>query len=328
MNELIGGIKDASLQCSHWCQTHTRPHKHPSSPVDLYRRRSSTTPANKRPDTLTPPGGRRPSNLTMSKMDSSQVCPVNYSVAETSSSSYTLSPRPALPTRPRCESASASLRYRKSPTLSIDEESGPVGEAWTSNTTIHNLPCSPKVICTPPSENTMSTVLNYSIQARKSTGSLHSSAGSLSSVSSSPSAMMTPDSSSKDVLQYHTLPNKLSHRNSMPDTAMITVIHEDCVDGSDSLSQLSNYTDEGSPRSGSTMIIRRSSLTGQLEHYRDSHSASKDLLSRKTVSHTDLNGSRSREPGFIVLNKGFRKSLRKKQSRINQIILPGIETTV
>lgn len=155
-----------------------------------------------------------------------------------------------------------------------------------------------------------------------------------------------PDTSRKGVPSHHHHPALLqnhpmfwTHRNSLPDSVMNSVIVEDQVDDqsfTDSLSQLSMCTDDGSPKTaGSTIIVRRSSLTGQLEHIRkprliatvkrnSSFDISKDQsnLSRpRAASACGLHQTLPKE--FKVLNRGYRKRKRKPI-----ILNTSIETTV
>ncbi len=142
----------------------------------------------------------------------------------------------------------------------------------------------------------------------------------------------------------HQLKTHRSYHNSLPDSVMNSVIVEDKVDGqsfTDSLSQISICTDDGSPKpTGSTIIIRRSSLTGQLEHIRKPR-----VATVKRNSSFDVSKDYSTQPGaarpravsvyagmhnqtlpkeFKVLNKGVR---RRRTSR--PIILnTSVETTV
>ena len=134
-----------------------------------------------------------------------------------------------------------------------------------------------------------------------------------------------------------------SFHSSLADSVMNSVIAEDKVDSqsfTDSLSQISTCTDDGSPKaSGSTIIIRRSSLTGQLEHIRkpravatvkrnSSFDISKDYSTQarpRAASVCGLN-NQTLPKEFKVLNRGIRRS-RKRSSR--PIILnTSVETTV
>ena len=86
------------------------------------------------------------------------------------------------------------------------------------------------------------------------------------------------------------------NKHSLSESVINSSIPEDEVDYAsvtDSLSQLSTCTDEGSPKSGSTIITRRSSLTGQIEHYRKprlfkKNSQPKELLTKKSSQGKEL----------------------------------------
>lgn len=142
----------------------------------------------------------------------------------------------------------------------------------------------------------------------------------------------------------HRSVSRTLHRNST-DNVMNSVIAEDKADvqsfASDSLSQLSTCTDDGSPKAvGSMVIIRRSSLTGQLEHVRKPRSvaavkrnSSFDVSKEHSTTNVDLVRQRAFSvcgmnkhavtDDFKVLNRGFRKRRRK------QVILnTSVETTV
>ena len=128
-----------------------------------------------------------------------------------------------------------------------------------------------------------------------------------------------------------------SHRNSLPESVMNKIVEDevDFVSVSDSLSQaslsqLSSYNEECSPKShGSTVIVRRSSLTGQVEHIRrprkrnsfndwTDSSPAKDS-SPKSSSTVNLTGG-----DYRVLNTGYKKN--RRSSKI--ILSSSIETTV
>ena len=133
----------------------------------------------------------------------------------------------------------------------------------------------------------------------------------------------------------------------MPDSVMNSVIVEDKADSqsfTDSLSQISTCTDDGSPKPmGSTIIVRRSSLTGQLEHIRrpravatvkrnSSFDVSKDYSTQPGVGRSraasmcaGLN-NQTLPKGFKVLNRGVQKSRRRTSRPI--ILNTSVETTV
>ena len=135
-------------------------------------------------------------------------------------------------------------------------------------------------------------------------------------------------------------------RNSLPpDSVMNTVIAEDGQNMTDSLSQLSTCTDEGSPKAGgSTIIVRRSSLTGQLEHVRKPRSvaavkrnSSFDVSKQHSTRVADVHqfarprcssacGMNQTLPNeFRVLNRGVR---RRRTARRPVILNTSVETTV
>lgn len=125
-------------------------------------------------------------------------------------------------------------------------------------------------------------------------------------------------------------PYSVSHRNSLPESVMNKIIEADTASISDTLSQASSsQTEEGSPKSmGSTVIVRRSSLTGQMEHIRrprkrnSLNGATETTVTKEkrpiSTSVFNLTGSEYR-----VLNTGY------KHNRRSRVILPNsIETTV
>lgn len=141
--------------------------------------------------------------------------------------------------------------------------------------------------------------------------------------------------------QHQLKTHRSYHHNSLPDSVMNSVIAEDSQSFTDSLSQISICTEDGSPKpTGSTIIVRRSSLTGQLEHIRKPR-----VATVKRNSSFDVSKDYSTQPGvtrsraasvyagmtnqtlpkeFKVLNKGVR---RRKTFR--PIILnTSVETTV
>lgn len=350
------GIKSVHLQCCSQLQQQRQMRKIQSSPqaqiyASIRRVRSSATPA------------KRPSYLSMTRNESpttsasrSQECLTDSpSLSQDTSSTLSVSSLTSLNSQPmlrqRSESAAASLRYRpvKPPTLTVHAGScGSMEETWMPATPIHELPESPKTVFSSPFSSSSASLLSHrTFQAETFRRSV--------SVSSPPGSSQTLKHNSKmmtstpNVSQphekrdyYHTLPNIHSaHRNSLTDSVMNTVIPEDQVDTSsisDSLSQLSTCTDDGSPRNtSSNVIVRRSSLTGQIEQYRKprslnkNNSASVDLC-EKPSSSTKETRSRTnsctgtKETEFRVLNKGYRS--KRKSARMSQIILPSIETTV
>ena len=191
-----------------------------------------------------------------------------------------------------------------------------------------------------------STPKNYSVKVAMSSPEVSNLEPSFRA-SSSPDVSRKPVSSKPrhhnhpPLIQLHpTL--QASQRNSLPDGVMSSVIVEDKVDSqsfTDSLSQLSTSTEDGLPKAtGSTTIVRRSSLTGQLEHIQKprsvaavkrnssfdvskEHSTKMDVARMRASSVCGMNKVVSEE--FRVLNKGIRK--RKKRP---VILHTSVETTV
>lgn len=343
MEALMTGIKTVHQQC---CQQLQQKKAQPSPQAQAYasirRVRSSATP------------GKRPTYLSMNKavscsssqeylVDNSSLSQDTVSILSASSQG-SLNSQPIL--RQRSESAAASLRSRSSskpPALSVpaSNSSGSLEEPAT----IQELPESPKTPFSSPF-----SASSQSLHSHHSPGTFRRSISTSTSPPSTSATLRhsnlvtsTPNISNPYERRdyYHTLPNfHSSNRNSLPDSVMNTVIPEDQVDNSstsDSLSQLSSCTDDGSPRNPSAVIVRRSSLTGQIEQYRKPRSLSKkssasmDLCEKPASKDTGLSRTNSctgtKETQFRVLSK-TRRSTRRKSARISQIILPSIETTV
>ena len=342
MNDLMSGIKEVHVQCRNQQLQHTQ------SATSIRRVKSTANPA------------RRPSNLSITKIEEinsrAEVCPqsqedsVDLSQSSTlsaSSSQGSSSLQPIL--RQRSESASASIRV---PTLSVQRCSVAEDTCWMPAATIHELPESPKYTLSQSSASLLSYSPVYgtaprNIESYRRSGSVSSPPSSSPTprnrsamITSTPNVSETPD---RKNYYYHTLSGvPSSHRNSIPESTLAAIIPEDMVDfGSktDSLSQLSTYTDEGSPRNSSsgTIVTRRSSLTGQIEQYRKprsgKNSSTKDLSQvapkQELPSPSNPYATWTKgDSGYRVLNKGFRKSTKKRQARMSQIILPSVETTV
>lgn len=366
MEELISGIRTVHLQCQQQQQLQLQSPVH-SDLSSIRRVRSSTTP------------NKRPSNLSITRNDVSYAnssCSQEY-LANTSflsqdtlsQSSQCLSSQPVM--RQRSESASTTYKYKphKPPTLSFQNAGSynSVEEFSVPTTTIQELPESPKFVSCASLFDCSASPSEYSIYgttprsrytrsfSASSPPSSHRSPSSqgqrydLSMVTSTPNINIAHPEGEP----YHTLPSKHSADKS-PLPVMTTVIPEDEVDNrsvTDSLSQHSQLSanEEGSPKNGSSIIVRRSSLTGQIEHYRrprahslavgkKKNSISKDL--GKTFSNYEcrlttptptppgsLGGSNSSQ--FRVLNKGVKKySSKRRSARLSQVILPSVETTV
>ncbi len=295
---------------------------------------------------------RRPSNLSVTRIEEinsrMEQCSHEESVDLSQDSTISASSQGSCSVQPvlrqRSESASATVRV---PTLSIQRCSVAEENCWMPAATIHELPESPKYTLLSQSS---ASLLSYSPVCGTASKNTESSYRRSFSVSSPPSCSPTPHSRSTMVTStpnvsqppdkyYHTLPGlPSSHRNSFTENSLAAIIPEDQVDYGckmGSLSQLSTYTDEGSPRNGSgTIVTRRSSLTGQIEQYSKPRSSknSKDLSEvapkQDLPSPSNYATWTKGDSGYRVLNKGFRKSMKKKPSRISQIILPSVETTV
>lgn len=345
MNDLMSGIKEVHVQCRN-----QRLQQQVLSATGIRRVRSSANPS------------RRPSNLSVTKIEeinsrvehcSQDSVDLSQDSTVSASSSQGSCSQPIL--RQRAESASATMRVFKPPTLSIQRCSISEETCWLPATTIHELPESPKytalsqssasllssspVYATAP-RNMESYRRSYSVSSppaasptpRSRPTTPRSRSGMMTST---PNVSETPDR--KDYYHYTLPSHHLSHRNSLQESTLAAMIPEDEVDfglKTESLSQLSTYTDEGSPRNSTgTIVTRRSSLTGQIEQYRKPRST-KDLsqVSPKEdlpspVSNIYATWTRG-DTGYRVLNKGVRKSSKKRQARMSQIILPSVETTV
>ena len=317
----MNGIKDVRTQCSmqrHRSQSSSR------GQSSIRRAQSSNSDLH------------RPSNLIMTKDEtrgSFSQSPITSPILNKSAIGTLVSP--IYPSRTRSNSARLKYKAHRPQALVVKGSEGSiatVGEATTSNTTIHELPESPRSL-----SNSNSSLYNYSVYGtapRSSSNSRRSLSASSPSSSVSSTLTSTPNvAQSPEYREYtHTHPSMYaSNRNSLPDGVMTTVIPEDEVDTGniESLSQVSACTDEGSPKNGSTIIVRRSSLTGQLEHYRKPRYLTKKISNSqisKEKSYLDKPSTPS-DQGFRVLSK-TRKSAKKRTTRYSQIILPGIETTV
>lgn len=357
----MSGIKTIHAQ-------HQSKRKRSLPQADLYssvrRVRSSATEA-MRPSNL---------NITASSTSTKDKTPDNYPSQELDSpdlsqdSTLSAASQNSPPMmRQRSASAAANLKFKPSKPSPISLPNalscGSMGEEpWLPVTTIHELPESPTYMSTTSLSNSSSSLHCYSIYSTAPRSAYRRSV----SVSSPPSSAANHRSptvltSTPNISQpyekeyYHTLPTQV-HRNCLSERVINSSIPEDEVDNAsiaDSLSQLSTCTDEGSPKNnGSTIITRRSSLTGQIEHYRKprlltkKNSQPKELLTKKSSLPMDVmiktssqrNGETSTKKdlnlllktpassaGFKVLNKG-RKS--RRYSRRTSVILPSIETTV
>ena len=149
----------------------------------------------------------------------------------------------------------------------------------------------------------------------------------------------TPDLVKNQNQNHRSSPRMSSQRKSLPETAISKLRFKDSVDslnGYDSLSQVSCCTDDGSPKSSSSLILRRSSLTGQIEHIRrreieyvkrkSNYSSSEKLLLESGQLSSSLGNVCDASREYKVLNKGHRSRSRYPYKK--QIILTSVETTV
>lgn len=249
----------------------------------------------------------------------------------------------------RSQSSSSSSRDRvNSDSLSKQSRSVSLSQdEWMQSSVIPELPESPRLSV--GGSPTLSSKYNQSTPALHY-HSLTAPRSKSSHRTSTPNNFMpvnimtsSPDISKKGQDHYAYKPLTRAQRNSLPDSVMNSVILEDQVDSSscyDSLSQLSTSTEDGSPKSrGSTLILRRSSLTGQLEHIRrprlivkrnssfgtpsEKHKVMERPRCESACSLHDLSSGQN----FKVLTRGYRKSAKRKPKKAH-IILPSVETTV
>ena len=165
-----------------------------------------------------------------------------------------------------------------------------------------------------------------------------------SKATSSPDVSRRGVSTKSDHTHHHQHPAiRVTQRTSLSDNVINSVIVEDKVDNqsfTDSLSQLSTCTDDGSPKTaGSTIIIRRSSLTGQLEHVRKPRSASavkrNSSFDVSKEHSTKFNVARQRAASMCVMNqtlpkefKVLNRGVRCRRKRKPVILNTSVETTV
>ena len=243
------------------------------------------------------------------------------------------SPRPSASSQPCNTSLSQDSFMQSMPSLSYHSYTTP---------NRHGRPASPLSMsyCQHRSYST-STPKNNAVKAPSSPKMMRLKPSFKATSSPDVSRKAVPAKSDQHQLKTHRL-----YHNSLPDSVMNSVIVEDKVDSqsfTDSLSQISTCTDDGSPKpTGSTIIVRRSSLTGQLEHIRkprtvatvkrnSSFDVSKDYSSQSGVARyraasvCGLN-NQTLPKEFKVLNKGVRKSRRRTSKPI--ILNTSVETTV
>ncbi len=105
---------------------------------------------------------------------------------------------------------------------------------------------------------------------------------------------------------YYTLPSK---------TATKGKVHHYMMFSSDNLNEVDGCLEESSKSQEKAFVVRRSSLTGQLEKFQKPWSK-------------EMKDGMMQHNGYRVLNKGVRKSLKRRSSKLDQMILPSVETTV
>lgn len=374
----MNGIQSMNTRCHN--QQQLKKQLSFPTPSDIYssiRRVRSTATAAMRPSNL---------NITRDRSttdnDSQELDTPNLSQDSTlSASSQTSLTNLNLPLmRQRSASAAANLKHKpsKPPPISIQNAvscSNIEEKPWVPATPIHELPESPTFVLSSSSPSLQC----YSIHGTALRGgyrrscSVSSPPASTRETKRSPTMITsTPNISHPcETEYYHTLPNMLSHnKQSLSEGVIKSSIPEDEVDHAsvtDSLSQLSTCTDEGSPKSsGSTIVTRRSSLTGQIEHYRKprllkkNSQSPKELLTKKNSEGKELlvkknscpleplaqtklevndsneaKGQRSTSPSLAKPSPsgvGFKVLNKGRRSRryAHRVcaVLPGIETTV
>lgn len=343
MAELMSGIKTVHGQ---YCGTRKRSLPQPDLNSSIRRVHSSAV---KRPSNLsitmaTTTKEKTPENLSQELYDPDLSQGSTLSASSQNSQSAI---------RQRSVSAAASLKFRPNKPSPVSIQSAVscnnIEEPWLPATPIHELPESPTFVSTTSLSNSSSSLHCYSIHGTAPRNGYRRSCSVSSPPASSNSNHRSPIvlTSTPNISQpyekenYHTLPNVSMLKASLSER--VCTIPEDEVDYAnvtDSLSQLSSCTDEGSPKNGSTIITRRSSLTGQIEHYRKPRLLTKknsqplDLmkeasikpnLSRSAPKLSTSGSSSSKDSGFKVLNR-VRKS--KRYSQRTTVFLPSIETTV
>lgn len=320
-NKIEGLVCDIQTVASDLC-SYRQSKQFQSSPIR--RVRSSTTPTRKSTVNVTKRDSCNIQSTSSSGVDISQEVH-NYSTRSSVISSNPNITNTGKLMRERSSSASTSIKssYRKKPQLgnnsiTLGERSVSVDGSWNLSNSIPELPESPCLSSVPDYCSSSSAL--YSLHGTAPRKESFSSPTPPSRLRHTSMVTSTPNMSrcSEGEDNYYTLPVR--------PRVMSTSIPEDEVDyANDNLSQLSACTDEGSPNS---VIIRRSSLTGQLEHFRKPRYYIKKMEIMETKSAAQCRAeSNKRDTGFRVLNKGVRKSI-KRSLRLDQVILPSVETTV
>ena len=343
MEDLTNGINQARLQCHNQCRkgtpnTSIRRARSSASPRMNQRKMSQTDPTS--PTIMvSPKEAEKPAltSPTLSSPEPQHVSPEpielrqrSISVSDSaysSSSSYmsfgSFGRNVTNSTRIRTLSLTA-------PNVSLSQGSESIGSDWLSSSTIPELPESPTMSITSSPilkvKNNSTPTLNYS--------SSTAPRPSKRSYSTSTSLSFNHEGSKPKLRDYQPFQSLSSHRNSLPEAVMNKIMEDEVDTGNvgSSLSQASlsqiSTADEGSPRSqGSTLIMRRSSLTGQVEHIRRPRYRLKNnsfhASQRSRSKSNSFNSLNTTGQEYKVLNTGFR------HNRKSRIILPNsIETTV
>lgn len=324
MDDLTNGIHEARIQCHNQCRNMT----------GIRRVRSSTyTPQ-------TPTGKRRISpSLKRIKKKSENVY----------GSSTLLSPDSAASSPEYVVQGHKSLGFTDSGYGSLNRRSKSTdmrGRALSVATSTPNVSLSqgndynPTIPELPeaPSSFSQPALTHKQIECIKSNPTLHYVSKTAPRHHRSQSTSVIPPpiisiTSSPDLSTREKNDSKLYHRNSLPESVMNKIVEGevDEVSVSDSLSQasLSQQKDEGSPKSqSSTVIVRRSSLTGQVEHVRRprKRNSCNDFVDGVFKTNIGIKSSSTfnlTATEYRVLNTGF------KRNRKNRVILPNsVETTV
>ena len=324
MESLANGVKEAREQCGRRRRLSSQ-----NSQTALRRVSSSVSPGKNL---------RKPS-LIQEETDGALIEDRPSSRSSTNTSKESLRDSPVLGTHKgsfsdsmnSVHSAPSKLYHReRAATVPTDvrvqqEDSDVFVSNWLANTTIPELPESPNSVRSSPSSSHRTHV---------------TSSPKRFIFQSSPN--LQDNRREIHVRSRQSSIGSSSNQNSLPESVLSQVRSQDNLDtmSYDNLSQVSNCTDEGSPRLGSTVILRRSSLTGQLEHFRNPKAA---LIKRNSSFNTPTEKSLLSVTGFSPLScsfgslsdaaRGERKnysgrSQRKVGRRKQSVILPSIETTV
>lgn len=317
MEELTNGITEVRKQCSFRCvrtpsssclrriRSHSEAKCHSISPRVVKR----TVPPREDVDSPAQQGNSEDSTSTASS--SPTVSPV-LGVKGSSSSSHDV----RLDESPASQSFSESVRSdsissARSRGSSVHFRDASLTEVFFDEA-IPELPESPRLDL---------MELPHSPNQRRRASSIYSF-----------KAISTPDMARKP--EFSSLPptlNKLYFQSSLPDTVLNSTVPEEeetSLSFNESLSQSqgSSCADEGgSPRTGA-IILRRSSLTGQLEHIRKPKKRIASFCSPPSKPHTSRYASAGNLTRKAPVVRVHPARSRKRSSAA--IILPGIETTV